>query len=181
MNTTKAQEKTIKTIEQLAMLVAITDGLQEEEAMSLEHIAGKIRLYYQAKPAIEKFEETEDLELSISLIELPLTISINAFEPKDHLHALNQELEELQENSSSPMKDYEVFLKMKASEITSDFERKIALLAAEEVLYADNSEHQAEKWAMLVLCREWGISNIMLNKWFNKCVGPVLERGNKFE
>ena len=79
------------------------------------------------------------------------------------------------------MKDYEVFLKMKASEITSDFDRKIALLAVDEVLYADNSEHKAEKWAMLVLCREWGISNMMLNKWVNKFAGPVLERGNKFE
>ena len=181
MDTTKNQEEVIKKIECLAMLVAMTDGLQEEEAQTLEYIAGRIRLFYQAKPAIEKYEETEDIEKSISLVDLPLRVSINAFESKEHFTLLNKELEEMMANSSSAREDYEVFIKMKASEITSDFERKIALIAIEDVFSADGVEGATKKWAALVLCKEWGISFMMLNKWCNQFVSPVLERGNQFE
>ena len=182
METSKHQEEMIKKIEVLSLLVAMTDGISHEESESLEYIAGRIRLHYQAQPAVEEYQESQDVEKAISLVDLPLTLSINMFEPKDHFDAINKELEAMNLNESENAGgDFEVLLKMKASEITNDYDRKVAMMAIEDVYSADGDKSSIEKWAHLVLAKEWGISIVAVNKWANANLVPILERGNKFE
>ena len=182
MNTSKHQEDMIKKIEVLTFLVAMTDNVSQEEAEKIEYIAGNIRMYYQAQPAVEEYEKSQDVEKAISLVDLPLTISINMFEPKDHLEAMYKELEAMNMNKSeSPLDDFEVLLKMKASEITNDYDRKIAMIAVEDVYKADGEASGVERWAHLVLGKEWGMSIMAVNRWANENLMPILERGNKAE
>ena len=139
-------------------------------------------MYYQAQPAVEEYEKSQDVEKAISLVDLPLTVSINMFEPKDHLEAMYKELEAMNMNKSeSPLEDFEVLLKMKASEITNDYDRKIAMIAVEDVYKADGEGSGVERWAHLVLGKEWGMSIMAVNRWANENLMPILERGNKAE
>tara|TARA_B100000900_G_scaffold860_1_gene743 strand:+ start:4473 stop:5018 length:546 start_codon:yes stop_codon:yes gene_type:complete len=181
METTKHQEDMIKKIEVLSFLVAMTDGISEEEGQMLEYVAGRIRMYYQAQPAVEEYEKSKDVEKAIALVELPLSVSINMFEPKDHIDSLTKELNEMNpKESDNPLEDFETLLKIKASEITNDYDRKVAMLAIEDVYSADESSN-IERWAHLVIGKEWGVSITAVNKWANENLMPILERGNKFE
>ena len=106
MDTTKHQEDMVKKIEILSFLVAMVDGISDEESDMLEYIAGRIRMFYQAQPAVEEFEKSQDVEKAIALIDLPLTVSIVMFEPKDHFDEINKELEEMATvKSENPLED----------------------------------------------------------------------------
>ena len=181
MDTTKQQEDMVKKIEVLSFLVAMVDGISHEESEMLEYIAGRIRMFYQAQPAVEEFEKSQDVEKAIALIDLPLTVSIVMFEPKDHFDEINKELEEMATvKSENPLEDFEALLKIKASEITNDYDKKVAMIAIEDVYTADGGS-SVEKWAHIILAKEWGMSMRTVNKWFEESLAPILERGNQFE
>ncbi len=181
MKMTKQKEGMVKKIEILSFLVAMTDGISHEESDMLEYIAGRIRMYYQAQPAVEEFEKSQDIEKAIALIKLPLTVSLVMFEPKDHFDDINKELEAMaKDESENPLEDFEALLKIKASEITHDYDKKVAMLAIEDVYTADGAS-SIEKWAHIVLAKEWGMSMRTVQKWYVDILDPILERGNQFE
>ena len=54
------------------------------------------------------------------------------------------------------------------------------MLAIEDVYSADEASN-VERWAHLVIGKEWGISINAVNKWANENLIPILDRGNQFE
>ena len=54
------------------------------------------------------------------------------------------------------------------------------MIAIEDVYSADGAS-SVEKWAHIILAKEWGMSMRTVNKWFAESLAPILERGNQFE
>ena len=175
---TKEEEKSIEKIEAVAMLIATADGSNDAEMQEFEAIAGKIRFFYQAKKAILEFERSGDINKSKDLIKEPLVVShVFRFDTGAHIDELMKERKE----ALSSREDYEALIKIKASEITDDFDRKVALMMVEDVYSADNESSQIELWGHLVVSKEWSISRIAVNKWFANTVKPVLDAAPQYD
>jgi hypothetical protein len=71
-----------------------------------------------------------------------------------------------------------VLLKIYASEIEDEYDRKIAMICIEDVYKSDGSS-STEKWAHIVLAKEWGVSPMKVTRYWNEYVHPVIEESQK--
>ncbi len=174
----KEEEKTIEKIEVVAMLIASADGLNEAEGQAFEATAGTIRFFYQAKKAILEFEKSGDINKAKALMKGPLAVHHHmTFGSGSHIDEVMEERKEV----LSSKDDYETLIKIKASEIVDDFDRKVALMMIEDVYSADDESSKIELWGHLVVSKAWGISRIAVNTWFNNIVQPVLEAAPQYD
>lgn len=179
MNKNK-QEKLIEQIESLCFLVAVTDGLSESEGLELEYIQGKIRMFLNAKPSVQEYENSGDLEKAVAKLKKPLIMEhVITFGKASHLDKVSKEVNELLERKPDDvLAEYEVLLKIYASEIEDEYHRKVAMICIEDVYGADGTS-STEKWAHIVLAKEWGISPMKTTKYYNEYVWPVIEESQK--
>jgi len=174
------QVKLIESIESLCYMVAVIDGLSEAEAFELEYIQGRIRMFLNAKPSVQEYEKSGDLEKAVAKLKEPLIVEhIITFGMASHMNIVAKEVMDLIESKPDDiMAEYEVLLKIYASEIEDEYDRKIAMICIEDVYKSDGAS-SAEKWAHIVLAKEWGISPMKVTKYWNEYVHPVIEESQK--
>lgn len=174
------QEKLIEHIESLCFLVAVTDGLSESEGLELEYIQGKIRMFLNAKPSVQEYENSGNLEKAIAKLKKPLIIEhVFTMGMASHLEKVSKDVNELLESKPDDvLAEYEVLLKIYASEIEDEYYRKVAMVCIEDVYQVDGTS-STEKWAHIVLAKEWGISPMKATKYWNEYVFPVIEESQK--
>ena len=174
-------EKNIEKLEALAFLVAVIDGITEEEGFELDMFAGRIRGFYALRKAIEVHEKTGDIDKAMTHVSgAPVVHTIMSFGAPQHIQKIQDELDGAVKDSENPIDEYDALLKIKASEINDEFDQKLSLMFIEDAISRDGtSEHEMR--ALLTLSRAWGISRIQVNKWFNDHFNPILKRANKLE
>ena len=177
---TKKQDKLIEKIETLCFMVAATDGISEMEGFELDMIQGRIRMLLDAKSAVTEYEKSGDMKKALSNLKEPLMLThVMKFGMADHIQAIDKEVSDLLEsNPDNAQAEYEVLLKIHASDIEDDYDRKVAMLCIRDVYDVDGSS-SIERWAHLVLGKEWGVSIMKANKWANEFVFPVIEESQK--
>ena len=177
-------KKSIEKLEALAFLVAVIDGITEEEGWELNTFAGRIRGFYALRKAVEVHEKTGDIDKAMTHVSgAPVVHTIVTFgapQPK-HIQKISDELDDAIKDSENPIDEYDALLKIKAAEINDEFDQKLSLMCIENVISRGDGTSDYEIHALLALSRAWGFSRFQVNKWFNNHVDPILKRAVKLE
>ena len=161
----------------LAYLVALIDGITEDEGWSLDQFAGKVRFYYPLRKAVEAFEKTGDIDKAMKHVnERPIMMHVMGFGQPAHLKEIDEELSAV--SDENPLDDYRVLIKIKASEIDDEFDQKLALILIEDTVSEDGLS-SPEISSLLLLSRCWGVSRKAADIWFDNYFAPILERTMK--
>ena len=175
-------EENIEKLDVLAFLVAAIDGITEEEGFELEMFAGKIRGFYPFRKAVEVLEKTGDIDKAMAHVSqadavgTQVMVHTMTFGSPEHIRKMRDEFNGLTlEDSENPWVEYETFLKIKASEITDEFDQKLALIFIQQAIKEDGISSD-EMRALLVLSRSWGISRRQADSWFDDHFDPICER-----
>ena len=175
-------EKNIEKLQALAWVVAVADGISEEEADSLEMLTGQIGRFYPLRKAVEVLEKTGDIDKAMAHVSqadavgTQVMVHTMTFGSPEHIRKMRDEFNGLTlEDSENPWVEYETFLKIKASDITDEFDQKLALIFIEQAIKEDGISSD-EMRALLVLSRSWGISRRQADSWFADHFDPICER-----
>lgn len=175
---TKKNEALIEKIEQLAFIIAAVDGISEEEGQEFEMLAGKMRLYLDFKPAVEEFIKTKDLDKAKSKIKGPPVhqhIMKMGFHP--HIDEIAKKIQKIIDKGEDVIEEYDALLKVTAADIDNEFDRQIALIAAEDLVRVDGAD-EYEMRSLMVLRKFWSISTRQTNTYFSDYIKPLWEIAN---
>lgn len=176
----KKEEKNIKQIERLAFILAAGDGISEDEGFALDVFSGRIGAWLPFRKAVREFEKSNDIAKAMKHVTGPPIVNIEMrFGIPDYLQDVADELKKIIDSDNS-LEEYNAYIKLLASEITDDFEQKIAMCCIEDVL-AEDGISSFERTSMVVLGRCWGVSPMGASRWFSESVAPIIEEANKLE
>ena len=103
-------KKSIEKLEALAFLVAVIDGITEEEGWELNTFAGRIRGFYALRKAVEVHEKTGDIDKAMTHVSgAPVVHTIVTFgapQPK-HIQKISDELDDAIKDSENPIDEYD--------------------------------------------------------------------------
>ena len=174
-------EKSIEKLEALAFLVAVIDGITEEEGWELNTFAGRIRGFYALRKAVEVHEKTGDIDKAMTHVSGAPVVWQKVLWSIWGTEKIQDEIDSAVKDSENPIDEYDALLKIKAAEINDEFDQKLSLMCIESAISKGDGTSDYEMHALLTLSRAWGISRIQVNKWFNDHVDPILERAVKLE
>ena len=173
-------EKSIEKLEALAFLVAVIDGITEEEGWELNTFAGRIRGFYALRKAVEVHEKTGDIDKAMTHVSGAPVVWHKNLWYFTGTQKIQDEIDDAIKDSENPIDEYDALLKIKAAEINDEFDQKLSLMFIEDTISVDGTSDY-EMRALLTLSRAWGISRFQVNKWSGNHFLPILERANKLE
>ena len=174
-------KKSIEKLEALAFLVAVIDGITEEEGWELNTFAGRIRGFYALRKAVEVHEKTGDIDKAMTHVSGAPVVWHKNLWYFTGTQKIQDEIDDAIKDSENPIDEYDALLKIKAAEINDEFDQKLSLMCIENVISRGDGTSDYEMHALLALSRAWGFSRFQVNKWFNNHVDPILKRAVKLE
>lgn len=169
------QDESVHNINKCVALVSLADGsFSEEEQDESEKITSYIRMFLQNEEAVMVLETTNDIDKARSVALGNMLIHHLSFGTPAFIDEVVDDIQSLSDgdNIKSLVEQY-------ASELNTEYEKRIALWAAEEVAGVDGIG-DSEKYVLGFFETEFEFTRKNNKKYFNTYIYPVIDEESDF-